>query len=72
MAFAELIALREQIPNDRESKTQRQQEYDTKDRSLRPPDLGLSLGSGARGEIGLFSRVLRRIAVTRSCKQGGK
>jgi len=34
MAFAELIALREQIPNDRESKTQRQQEYDTKDRSL--------------------------------------
>ena len=34
MAFAELIALREQIPNDNESPTQSEQDYDTKDRSL--------------------------------------
>jgi hypothetical protein len=34
MAFAELIALREQIPNENESQTQPEQDYDTKDRSL--------------------------------------
>jgi len=34
MAFAELLALREQIPNDKESQTQVEQHYDTKDRSL--------------------------------------
>jgi hypothetical protein len=34
MAFSELIALREQIPNDSESQTQPEQDYDTKDRSL--------------------------------------
>ena len=34
MAFAELIALREQIPNDNQSHTQPEQAYDTKDRSL--------------------------------------
>jgi hypothetical protein len=34
MAFGELIALREQIPNDNEHQTQPQQYYDTKDRSL--------------------------------------
>ena len=34
MAFAELIALREQISDDKEGKTQPKQNYDTKDRSL--------------------------------------
>lgn len=34
MAFAELIALREQIPRDERDPTQPQQEYQTKDRSL--------------------------------------
>ena len=34
MAFAELIALREQIPNDNQSQTKSEQDYDTKDRSL--------------------------------------
>lgn len=34
MAFAELIALREQIPADNESHTQSEEDYDTKDRSL--------------------------------------
>lgn len=34
MAFAELIALREQIPRDKRAPTQPQQEYETKDRSL--------------------------------------
>ena len=34
MAFAELIALREQIPNHKKSQRQRDHDYDTKDRSL--------------------------------------
>ncbi|MBW2161818.1 MAG: transposase [Deltaproteobacteria bacterium] len=34
MAFAELIALREQIPNDNASQSQSEKHYDTKDRSL--------------------------------------
>ncbi len=34
MAFAELIALREQIPKNDESQTESEQDYDTKDRSL--------------------------------------
>jgi len=34
MAFAELVALREQISNETESHTQPEQAYDTKDRSL--------------------------------------
>jgi len=34
MAFAELLALREQIPDDHESQTQAEQDYDTTDRSL--------------------------------------
>ena len=34
MAFAELIALRQQIPNGHENPTQADQDYDTKDRSL--------------------------------------
>lgn len=34
MAFAELIALREQIPNDDQRQAQSAQDYDTKDRSL--------------------------------------
>jgi len=34
MAFAELLALREQIPNDKKSQTQPEHDYDTKDRSL--------------------------------------
>ena len=34
MAFAELIALREQLPKDDESQTEPEQDYDPKDRSL--------------------------------------
>jgi hypothetical protein len=34
MAFAELIALREQIPEENQSQTQPERDYDTKDRSL--------------------------------------
>jgi hypothetical protein len=34
MAFAEVLALREQIPNDKERQTRSAQDYDTKDRSL--------------------------------------
>ena len=34
MAFAESIALREQIPKDNQSQTRPEQDYDTKDRSL--------------------------------------
>jgi hypothetical protein len=34
MAFAELLALREQIPGDRKEQTQSEREYDTKRRSL--------------------------------------
>jgi hypothetical protein len=34
MAFAELLALREQIPNDDENQTQGEQDYDTTDRSF--------------------------------------
>jgi hypothetical protein len=34
MAFAELIALREQIPDDKNGQPQAEQDYDTKDRSL--------------------------------------
>jgi hypothetical protein len=55
MAFAELIALREQIPNNDERQVKPKQDYDTKDRSQ-------IVGGGDMACSGLNGRVgLRRL-----------